>query len=339
MVRTGHTDRSARRAPAHASWTPLRRAARGGAFTLVVGAGVSIPHGVPSWRALVDTLWRDAFASEPPHELETLPHFFPFALERIEQAVGERRFGALLRKALYGKTPTLHRAGLARSSDSLSVLARWIVSEIHAGPSRRLARVITFNADDLLEQAVSRLAPREWVVKVVSRASHHPAGIGPRSPIPFYHLHGLVPQDPRAHWYRTAHDALIFTDRQYWASVASPLSFANRTMAFALHDSHCLFVGTSMTDVNLLRWLATHALDVDEARRRELASAPARAAAKALVRDRTRLRRHFWVRPRAEGVDFFGECLSQRGVSTVWIPSWDGAHFRKLLESAFGAER
>ena len=69
-------------------------------------------------------------------------------------------------------------------------------------------------------------------------------------------MHGYLPQRASAPWHEPAPDALVFTDAQYWASSASPHSYANRVMATALHDSHCVFVGTSMSDVNVLRWLA-----------------------------------------------------------------------------------
>ena len=88
--------------------------------------------------------------------------------------------------------------------------------------------------------------------------------------MPIYHIHGYLPRVRKSG--RDAPDTLVFTDRQYWDSVASPASFANRVMANALHDSHCVFVGLSMTDVNLMRWLGTHASEVRNDKRSEFVS-------------------------------------------------------------------
>jgi len=54
---------------------------------------------------------------------------------------------------------------------------------------------------------------------------------------------------------------LVFTDLQYWSSSARASSFANRIMSAALSEGQCLFIGVSMKDTNLLRWLALRSLD------------------------------------------------------------------------------
>src|SRR5215468_3452489 len=55
----------------------------------------------------------------------------------------------------------------------------------------------------------------------------------------------------------------VFTDSQYWSTSATTTSFANRVMASALSEGQCVFIGLSMTDINLLRWLALRNLDRD----------------------------------------------------------------------------
>src|SRR5215469_18491074 len=48
-----------------ASAKELVAATRAGGITLVLGAGVSMPRGIPSWNALAETIWNDVFSGRP----------------------------------------------------------------------------------------------------------------------------------------------------------------------------------------------------------------------------------------------------------------------------------
>ena len=52
----------------------------------------------------------------------------------------------------------------------------------------------------------------------------------------------------------------MFTDEQYWRAVGSPGRFASRVFAEAL-SGRCVFIGLSMTDLNIIRWLALDAIE------------------------------------------------------------------------------
>ena len=171
------------------------------------------------------------------------------------------------------------------------------------------------------------------LLKPLVRASHHPErGLG-EQPLPLYHLHGYLPQRTRraghaqgARWHEEAPDALVFTDAQYWASVAEPMSFANRVMSFVLHDSRCVFLGLSMTDLNLLRWLALRAQEVEADKATQFAR-DAASPARVLRAQRQALCRHFWIRaaskpdsPEASATAFLSRYLEVRGVRSVELP-------------------
>ncbi|HET9451641.1 MAG TPA: SIR2 family protein, partial [Aggregicoccus sp.] len=253
--------------------TALLEAGRKGGLTLVLGAGVSFEQRVPGWPALVRSLWEDTFPRRALPAVDALPNLLPLALELVARERGEEDFARALHARLYRDVQVPTREALLQGGGgTLGALARALVREHARGARRRVVRVVSFNADDLLAEACRALAPpgSPPLLKPLVRASHHPErGLG-EQPLPLYHLHGYLPRRTRragdaggARWHEEAPDALVFTDAQYWASVAEPMSFANRVMSFVLHDSRCVFVGLSMTDLNLLRWLALRAQEVE----------------------------------------------------------------------------
>src|SRR5262249_54001777 len=130
----------------------------------------------------------------------------------------------------------------------------------------RITSVITLNADDFIEQAVARVCGVKGeliqtdVVGAINRSTHRLLAPAPREPIPIYHVHGFLPSE-LWHAGRGPKRMLVFTDLQYWSTSATGSSFANRVVSSALGEGQCIFIGVSMRDINLLRWLALRALE------------------------------------------------------------------------------
>jgi len=362
---------------------PLARVA-GGAVTLVLGAGVSMPRCVPSWLDLAADLWkgtlgpcppwlttarddwqqlqrcRELLAGQvPPAFLERLnaspapPHplALPIVFEEVQAELSRQRrqrlrseaddlddtFAGELRDAMY-------RFERPARGDTLATLAEVIRREQRSA-RRRLVRVITFNADDLLEREVHKGldpesdAPIAWII---ARASHTPssgAGLHDLPPVPVYHVHGFLPREPEERWWIDAPDTLVFTEAQYWQSVASPLSFANRVMAAALHDSHCLFIGMSMTDINVMRWLGVRSGEIVADRDAQRRAAPGKAEASAEYLEHLALAQHLWIRTAsADPTGLVSKHLRRRGVRSVELSAW-GAPFRRCMKVCFPLER
>src|SRR5262249_55538890 len=158
-------------------------AARDGGITLVLGAGISMARGIPNWNCLAKAVWQDAFPNSPGPWLsrggpspEALPQFLPIIFERIYRERKEAGFVNTLRKHLYAKAKLPSQdPRFPKSKESLAVLARLLVAEHRRKGNRRVASVITFNADDLIEQAVERLAGA-GVVRPIVRSTHAFAG-------------------------------------------------------------------------------------------------------------------------------------------------------------------
>jgi hypothetical protein len=151
---------------------------------------------------------------------------------------------------------------------------------------------------------------------------------------------------------------LVFTDSQYWSTSASAFSFANRIVNTALSESVCVFLGLSMKDINLLRWLALRALDrdrdqLDFERTRllkwlgdrtqgvdsllpavqDFLKAGLTSPSRALD---THFRRHFWIRPPlTDPGGFLTDFLYYRGVQAVEIDAWNDSSLQRLISRCF----
>lgn len=224
--------------------------------------------------------------------------------------------------------------------DTLSELARFVRR------SKRLVRVISLNVDNLLELEVDRARPakhQDRYLQVISRLRHRP---GPG--VPTYHLHGFLPinvledvprwamprqrtlwrsgQD-REHMTEAVPESLVFTDAQYWNSVATPLSFANFVFASALHDSSCIFIGLSMTDLNIVRWLGLQTIEFRSEYERELAHTERWGA-----RGPAFYTRHCWIRPdSSDPSGLLTSFLSLRGVYSYKLRHWGPEAVREAL--------
>lgn len=318
---------------------------RKGGITLVVGAGISVPRGVPSWDSLARAMWKTAFGERqsPWEGGETspkgLPQFLPIVFELVYRKLGSQdAFAKALRTNLYSKSVKYPRNDekFEKSSESLAVLARLMLQEFNRQQERRIDAVITLNADDLLEQAAMTLVNRKlekmkapiYPFKIVGASTHKDLMREVPRRIPIYHIHGFLAQRPQ---FYDLEYMLVFSDLQYWSTSASALTFANRIVSWALTESCCLFVGLSMTDINLLRWLALRTLEFE----RDVSAAVEsnRITVKGLLNS---FPRHFWIRPdSSDPSGFLTRFMRLRGIESVEIRDWKGKSFQSLIEKCF----
>src|SRR5262249_19936587 len=175
------------------------------------------------------------------------------------------------------------------------------------------------------------------MVRVVARPTHSFLGGPARRPIPVYHVHGFVPSNHIARHGRHFDHMLVFTDTQYWATAGSTASFANRILSTALGEGRCVFIGLSMTDINILRWLALRAIERDRDGQQTGKGEEAELQTRFLDLG---FQRHYWVRPASnDPTGFVSEFLDLRGVTGVDIKNWDGGDFRGLMEACFPPDK
>lgn len=340
----------------------IRESNRGG-ITLVLGAGISVARRLPNWNSLAHDLWREAFprrkspwdAAAEAKSPREVPQFLPIVFELAYAELGAQKFLEALREKLYQKARfPLKDRKFSKSHETLAVLARLIVQEFRLGRDRRIDSIISFNADDMLEQAACALVGGfswklgEEVVRIVARPTHAALRGDRFRPIPIYHIHGFVPSNIASN-YRALHGGqgraftdssdymLVFTDVQYWSTSATALAFANRVMLSALSESRCVFIGLSMTDINLLRWLALRTLERDRDLSELRGFGEERPPTAFQVESQKRMfNRHFWIRPASDDpTGFLSEFLAVRGIRSVELKNWTGLEFQRLIQKCF----
>jgi NAD-dependent SIR2 family protein deacetylase len=339
----------------------IHASSRGG-ITLVLGAGISVARGLPNWNSLAQDLWRKAFgrrkspwdAAAEAKSPREVPQFLPIVFELAYEKLGAERFLNALRTKLYQKArfPIKDRK-FSKSHETLAVLARLIVQEFQRGGERRIDSIVTLNADDLFEQAVALLGV-SWklgweVVRVVARPTHSALRGKRFPPIPVYHIHGFLPSNIASNYDARSlsrskltfadsfNHMLVFTDAQYWSTSATALAFANRVMLSALSETRCVFIGLSMTDINLLRWLALRTLERDRDLS-EVRSLDRRGLSTDIQINLVKrmFKRHFWIRPAADDpTGFLSEFLAVRGIHSVELKNWTGVEFQRLIQTCF----
>jgi hypothetical protein len=207
-----------------------------GHLTVIVGAGVSIEAGLPSWDALVrrlveDVARKELAAGERAEWVEQAIEPGLTAAGAVVQALTPPpKLRRLLTRSLYGSAPpSSYHAG--RLAQEIAGMKRAL------GDNMTLA---TLNYDVLLEEALGSSSSGDVDSFVDGRRERNgrPA---------VYHLHGRLA--PRV---RTGR--IILSDADYVAAQAEE-SWPESFVAQSLADSTCLFVGVSLRDPNLIRWL------------------------------------------------------------------------------------
>jgi hypothetical protein len=210
-------------------------------LTLVVGAGASIEASLPGWPVLVERLLRrvasaDAGLTSEESETEWVRRILEsedlLGAGAIVEAMADTDLDTLLPAELYGPGgptsvepgPIAHQtAGLYRCFGEHATL-------------------LTTNYDDLLERALltSGYTKRE----VRSYVSRHGPPVGA---VPVTHLHGYAGRNGKPR-------KLILTERHYHRMQRGS-SWQEECVTERLQSSSCLFVGTSLADPNLVRYL------------------------------------------------------------------------------------
>lgn len=217
----------------------IRELADAERLTIFVGAGSSVESGLPSWTALVQRLL-DRAAEVGGLDEDERRHFVEWTLARedvtgageIARQILKRRFRSRLRSSLYQDVASAAPAETARA-----------VGQIALDRLSTVCELVTTNYDTLLEDAVREAVPDDR--QVVALADNRSVA---GDVVAVRHLHGVLA--PGA---KTA-GPLVLSDRDYHL-MQDPASWQESFVKNQLENNTCLFVGTSLTDPNLLRYL------------------------------------------------------------------------------------
>lgn len=209
----------------------LARQLRNGRLSLVLGAGLSVPFGLPDWETLVKNLFELKGSTPPAGEtLERSVEYF----KRTHYPTDGAGFIAALHKALY-KGVSVDFAAL-RSNLTLAAIGSLVMA------SRRgsICSAITFNFDNLLELF---LRYHGFVTSAVISASQW----GQYSDVSVFHPHGFVPFNLS----EKSSDAVVLDQHSYSSIVGNETNPWRQLVLSSMRRATCIFIGLSGDDRNL----------------------------------------------------------------------------------------
>jgi len=233
------------------SWSTQRgeliAAHRAENLVFVLGAGVSVDYGLPSWTVLLQELLMrtlgdpDAGDGEQRGKLaKAYTDFFtpsPLMAARYTRLKLKDGFIDAVREVLYARVADAEDAPLMSQIRTFALAA---------GRAPNLDSIITFNFDDLLERCIERV-PIPAGYQVIDDDQIRPtAGL-----LPIYHVHGYLPRDKSV---RT-NPAITLSEDDYHARYADIYHWSNIVQINKFRDNTCVFIGMSFSDPNLRRLL------------------------------------------------------------------------------------
>lgn len=209
-------------------------------LVLVLGAGVSVNHGVPTWNKLMSRLLHlclpgsetpttESAASDKINSL--MEHFTNLMLARYaRKKLSERgSFEEIVEDQLYPSNFEERESSMIRAIHELCT------NDDLGG----IDSIISYNYDDLIEQKIEN--SKEVAGEAIELSS---------SCIPVYHVHGFLPHDEQR-----CGTQIVLSDDDYHRLYADVYHWSHLVQINKFRDYVCLFVGTSFTDPSLRRLL------------------------------------------------------------------------------------
>ncbi len=221
-------------------------------LVLVLGAGVSMEQGLPSWNTLLQKLLIRALSAQQavgPEEALLLAGFFVklfdpspliaarYLRQNLPESKNKLGFEEAVREVIYD------RLDVKNISDTIKEVRQFCAAP---GRSPNLDSIITYNYDDLIEQTLD-----DSDVEIRFKTIH---GVGMQaSPfeLPIYHVHGFLPRVGRLQ----KNHAITLSEDIYHEQYNDIYSWNNIVQINKFRDNTCLFIGLSFTDPNLRRLL------------------------------------------------------------------------------------
>jgi len=228
-------------------------------LALFLGAGVLFPL-VPLWEELLNDLIEVAVMTRLG------PEFAPASLREIAReaknpailSVYERaslvkallggQYTTFLQKAVYSR---FHRefgkiAEFDRSLFEGDLRYAFLASVLALCELPCVGTVLSYNYDDIVVRALRRVRGAYSVF-----GPEHTRLRG----LPVYHLHGFIPDSDRPH--DPEFSRVVLSRDEYFEVMLEPFSWQTTAQLHYLQNATCLFLGVSLTDVNMLRMLNT----------------------------------------------------------------------------------
>lgn len=178
--------------------------------------------------------------------------------------------------------------------------------------------ILSFNAEPLLFVMLNSFlidtktdtdhpTPKKQFNKVINSISNHGS-----KQIPYVFCHGLLPVTESVHSFSTSIDKLVFLEEEYLQIANNAFSWQSTTFLSTCATQHIVFIGTSLTDPNMRRWLSwVYSNRINEMRYNGV--------------DVNSSTQHYWIRklPTDKTVRPWLEAIvAHLGVRIIWIDDW-----------------
>lgn len=215
----------------------------------VLGAGTSIEYGLPSWNTLLQALLARTFQSAGDNDAKALLFaevfsriFDPSPLIAARYLAGQfqdkrQGFEGAIQKLLYDQIKPDF------TSDTMKEIVQLAAAP---GKSPNLDSIITYNFDDVLEEEL-RKASIQVPFRSIFTVGQNPT----ENELPIFHVHGFIPREGTL----SAENEITLGENLYHQQYTNIYNWANLVQLSKFKDSHCLFMGTSLTDPNQRRLL------------------------------------------------------------------------------------
>jgi len=215
-------------------------------LVLILGAGVSMSFGLPSWDILLQKLMMTTLEKEK-NTSSILSKLFtkifnpsPLIAGRYLQKYFENNntsFEEEVRKILYQE---IERETASKLMDEI---IRYCIAP---GKSPNLNSIITYNFDDILEYHIQKSSLDLPYKSIYGKGMDVDTG-----ELPIYHVHGYLPEKGKL----SEANQITFGESVYHKQYTDTYSWNNIVQINKFRENNCLFIGTSLTDPNTRRLL------------------------------------------------------------------------------------
>lgn len=329
-------------------------------WSLCIGAGTSSPL-IPDWYSLVDTMISKYCEEKDRIPIDTYKEM-GFGADAMIQAVRNHIGGtdeefakklsnevylpikSALSKDEWNTFTKVHESvgftGISKenweqfgkikdklfSDTSANLLAKPVAHAIHQGIEPK--SILTFNGEAIFLSLLKYYYCLESgnVYTDKSKFDRIVNGINAThsSRIPYVHCHGILPiSGMKVRKGNKADEKLVFTEERYLKLANSPMSWQALQFIENCMNSKMVFVGVSLTDANMRRWLGwIHSNKMAEFAENGIA-----------CKDSTE---HFWIKKKPRtGTEkiWIEESVAHLGVRLIWIDEYSqtGAVLEKML--------
>lgn len=198
--------------------------------------------------------------------------------------------------------------------------------------------ILSFNAEPILliilnslliskeRDFVRQTIPKKVFSKVISSVSNQD-----KQRIPYIFCHGLLPVGQKHRKFSTSVDKLCFLEEEYLQIANNSFSWQATTFLNACMCQHVVFIGTSLTDPNMRRWLSwVYTNRLNEMKENGLC-----------VNKSTQ---HYWINKipdDASAIPWIESAVAHLGIRLIWIKDWSQCSLalRKLLGLSSGSKK